>query len=104
MFTRSPRPAGSQRRLRWLTASLLVVWAAASFGVSFFARALNFMWGDWPFSFWFVAQGSVLVFLAITIVYAVVANRLDPASKAQDIFMNDEPPPESPEPHAKRDR
>jgi putative solute:sodium symporter small subunit len=78
MFTRSPRPAGSQRRLRWLTAALLVVWAAASFGVSFFARTLNFMWGDWPFSFWVTAQGCVLVFLAITVLYAVVANRLDP--------------------------
>ncbi len=104
MFTRSPRPAGSQRRLRWLTAALLVIWAAASFGVSFFARDLSFMWGDWPFSFWVTAQGCVLVFLAITIVYAVVANRLDPASNDQDIFMDDERPPESREPHAKQDR
>ncbi len=62
------------------------------------------MWGDWPFSFWLVAQGSVLVFLAITVIYAVVANRLDPASNEQDIFIDDESPPESPEPHAKRDR
>jgi putative solute:sodium symporter small subunit len=104
MFTRSPRPAESQRRLRWLTAALLVVWAAASFGVSFFARTLNFIWGDWPFSFWVTAQGCVLVFLAITVVYAVVANRLDPASNVQDIFRDDERPPESREPPAKRDR
>ena len=104
MFTHSPRPAESQRRLRWLTAALLVVWAAASFGVSFFARTLNFIWGDWPFSFWVTAQGCVLVFLAITVVYAVVANRLDPASNVQDIFRDDERPPESREPPAKRDR
>ena len=104
MFTRSPRPAESQRRLRWLTAALLVVWAAASFGVSFFARTLNFIWGDWPFSFWVTAQGCVLVFLAITVVYAVVANRLDPASNVQDIFRDDERPPESREPPARRDR
>ena len=104
MFTRSPRPAGSQRRLRWLTAALLVVWAAVSFGVSFFARTLNFMWGDWPFSFWVTAQGCVLVFLAITVVYAVVANRLDPASNVQDIFTDDERPLESREPRAKQDR
>jgi len=104
MFTRSPRPAESQRRLRWLTAALLVVWAAASFGVSFFARTLNFIWGDWPFSFWVTAQGCVLVFLAITVVYAVVANRLDPASNVQVIFRDDERPPESREPPAKRDR
>jgi uncharacterized membrane protein len=46
----------------------------------------------------------VLVFLAITVVYAVVANRLDPASNVQDIFRDDERPPESREPPAKRDR
>jgi putative solute:sodium symporter small subunit len=30
------------------------------------------------------AQGSVLVFLAITVIYAVVANRLDGPSNQQD--------------------
>ena len=54
---------------------LLVVWAVASFGVSWFARDLGQVIGGWPFNFWFAAQGGVLVFLTIVIVYAVVKNR-----------------------------
>jgi len=29
----------------------------------------------WPFNFWFAAQGAVLVFLGIVVVYAIVKNR-----------------------------
>ena len=36
------------------------------------------------------AQGSVLVFLAITVVYAVLANRWDPASNEQDLDPDSE--------------
>jgi putative solute:sodium symporter small subunit len=77
MFTQSSQNSNAHRPLRWLTAALLVVWAAASFGVVYWARELSFLWGDWPFSFWMTAQGSVLLFLAITVIFAVVANRLD---------------------------
>lgn len=75
---------GSRRLLPWLTGVLLLLWAAASFGVVYGARELSFVWGDWPFSFWMTAQGSVLVFLAITVIYAAVANRLDGPSNLQD--------------------
>jgi putative solute:sodium symporter small subunit len=85
MFTQSSQDAGSPRKLQWLTAGLLLLWATASFGVIYGARELSFMWGDWPFSFWMTAQGSVLVFLAITVIYAVLANRWDPASNRQDL-------------------
>ena len=90
MFTRSSQDEGAPRRLRWLTAALLLLWAAVSFGVSYWARELSFMWGDWPFSFWMTAQGSVLVFLMITVVYAVLANRWDPASNRQDLDEDSE--------------
>ncbi len=90
MFTQSSQEAGSPRKLRWLTAGLLLLWAAASFGVIYGARELSFRWGDWPFSFWMTAQGSVLVFLAITVVYAVLANRWDPASNEQDLDPDSE--------------
>lgn len=90
MFTRSSHDAGSPRGLRWLTAALLLLWAAASFGVIYWARELSFMWGDWPFSFWMTAQGSVLVFLAITVIYAALANRWDPASNVQDLDKDSE--------------
>ena len=59
-------------RLRW---ALLVVWATTTFGTSFFAHDLNVLWLGRPFGFWMAAQGSVLMFLAITVVYALLVNR-----------------------------
>ena len=88
MFTQSSQHTGARRPLRWLTAALLMVWATASFGVVYWARELSFVWGNWPFSFWMTAQGSVLVFLAITVVYALVANRLDAPSNQQDFDLD----------------
>lgn len=60
------------QKLRW---SLLAIWCLVTFVVAFFARDLNFVWADRPFGFWMAAQGAVLVFLAITWVYAIVVNR-----------------------------
>ncbi len=88
MFTQSSQHTGARRQLRWLTAALLMVWATASFGVVYWARELSFVWGDWTFSFWMTAQGSVLVFLVITVVYASVANRLDAPSNQQDFDLD----------------
>lgn len=68
----SPNEPRSFEGLRVL---LLVIWAVASFGVSWFARDLMQVFAGWPFNFWFAAQGAVLVFLAIVIVYATVRNR-----------------------------
>ena len=63
-------------RRRWsLHAGLLALWFAASFGVVFFARDLQFVVANWPVGFWFAAQGSVLVFIGIVVVFAWVANR-----------------------------
>jgi len=85
MFTQTSQTSGTQRGMAWFTASLLLIWAAASFGVVYWARDLSFLWGDWPFSFWMTAQGSVLIFLTITVLYAWVANRVDKASNHQDL-------------------
>lgn len=60
-----------------LHAWLLVIWFAASFGVVFFANDLQMMVGGWPLGYWFVAQGSVFVFIAIVAIFAWVANRRD---------------------------
>jgi cation/acetate symporter len=54
---------------------LLALWFVASFGVVFFARDLQFVVANWPVGYWFAAQGSVLVFIAIVVVFAWVANR-----------------------------
>ena len=59
-------------RLRWV---LLLFWGSITFGVAFFARDLSFNVLDKPFGFWMAAQGSVLIFLAITWIYALLVNR-----------------------------
>lgn len=63
-----------------LHAGLLATWFVAAFVVVFFADRLQLEVSGWPFDFWFVAQGSVLVFLGIVAAYAWRANRLDPES------------------------
>ncbi|HWP12211.1 MAG TPA: DUF4212 domain-containing protein [Ramlibacter sp.] len=65
-------------RVLALKAGLLVVWAVVTFGFCFFARDLQFMLGSWPFDYWMAAQGAVLVFIAIVVVYAVAMKRLAP--------------------------
>ena len=65
-------------RVLALQAGLLAVWFALSFGCSYFARDLSFMLAGWPFSYWLAAQGAVLGFIAIVVVYAIVMRRLAP--------------------------
>ena len=68
----------AQTTVRWpLHAVLLSLWFAASFGVVFFARDLDIVVAGWPIGFWFAAQGSVLVFIGIVVVYALRQNRRD---------------------------
>lgn len=58
---------------------LLLVWGAASFGVSWFARDLRQLVVGWPVNFWFAAQGAVLTFLGIVVAYATIRNRQERA-------------------------
>jgi len=62
-------------RVNRLRLILLLIWGSVTFGVAFFARDLSFNVLDKPFGFWMAAQGSVLMFLAITWVYALLVNR-----------------------------
>lgn len=61
----------------FVTALLLLVWLFVTFGVSYFARELNFSFFGWPFSFWMGAQGALAVYLLIVGFYAWYMNRLD---------------------------
>lgn len=65
------------QRNRWLTLTLLFLWMAVTFVVAFHARALEFNFFGWPFSFWMAAQGAPLVYLLLVAVYALMMNRLD---------------------------
>lgn len=79
-----------QQRIRYwrttlrLTLGLLVLWFLVTFGVSFFARELDFTFFGWPFSFWMAAQGSLLIYGIIITVYAVAMGRLDKALEDQE--------------------
>ncbi|SFD33295.1 DUF4212 domain-containing protein [Massilia yuzhufengensis] len=61
-----------------LTALLLALWLATSFGAVFFARELaRFYLFDWPLSFYMAAQGASLVSLLLIAIYAWRMRRLD---------------------------
>ena len=62
------------QRVNRLRLILLLIWGSITFGVAFFARDLSFNVLDKPFGFWMAAQGSVLIFLAITWIYALLVN------------------------------
>ncbi len=62
-----------------IMAVLLLVWAAAGLGAGvLFADTLN-AWslGGIPLGFWFAQQGSIIVFVVLILIYAVMLNRLD---------------------------
>ena len=67
-----------------LHAGLLALWFLSSFGVVFFARDLQWVVASWPVGYWFAAQGSVLVFIGIVVIYAWVANRRDGPERGFD--------------------
>ena len=91
----APLPARRVWRLRLL---LLALWAAVSFGGAWFARDLDFTFGGaWPLHEWMAAQGAILVFIGIMVVYAWVMRRVDDEhTEAQA----DAPPPEPVRPAA----
>ncbi|MDR7094221.1 DUF4212 domain-containing protein [Hydrogenophaga laconesensis] len=81
----SERPTTDEhdRRALALKAVLLSVMVMVSFGVCFFARELSFVVMGWPVHFWMAAQGAVLVFIVIVVVYATVMSRLEAEDAAE---------------------
>ena len=78
-------PAPTTRpRAGWLRGVLLGLWAAASFGVAFFARDLTQVVAGWPLNYWWLAQGGVLLFIGVVMVYAWWMGRAAPAADDED--------------------
>jgi len=80
---RDPRVADAINRY-WkknlaIMAVLLVIWAAVGLGAGvLFADTLNaYHLGGYPLGFWFAQQGSILTFVVLILVYAILLNRLD---------------------------
>ena len=70
-----------------LHAVLLALWFAASFGVVFFVRDVQAVVAGWPVGFWFAAQGSVAVFIAIVVFFAWRKNRKEDAPSPEVAAM-----------------
>ena len=67
----------ARRRAQLVTALLLVTWFAVSFVVPVLFREADLRLFGWPVAYRMSAQGSLLVYLAITVAYAFTMNRLD---------------------------
>ena len=66
------------RRNLTYTAILLGVWFVVTFVLIWFARELNTItFFGWPLAFWFSAQGSLAIYVAIIGIYAVLMKKLD---------------------------
>lgn len=66
------------KRVRRLTQGLLAVWLLVTVLVPWYARELSH-WaiGRFPFDFWMSAQGAIVVYVLLIVVYAWVMDRLD---------------------------
>jgi putative solute:sodium symporter small subunit len=56
---------------------LLSIWALASFGGCYFARDIDALAGGRPLAYWFAAQGVLIIFIALVVIYATVLNRTE---------------------------
>jgi putative solute:sodium symporter small subunit len=61
-----------------ITAILLFIWFVFTFVEAWYARELNSItFFGWPLAFWFSAQGSLAIYVAIIGVYAYLMGKLD---------------------------
>jgi putative solute:sodium symporter small subunit len=60
------------------TGILLFVWFLVTFVEAWYARELNAItFFGWPLGFWFSAQGSLAIYVAIIGIYAILMRKLD---------------------------
>lgn len=65
-------------RTKRLTAWLLAIWLLINLAVPWFARDLDKLHGfGFPLGYWLAAQGALLMYLVIIVVYVRFMDRLD---------------------------
>ena len=79
MLTTSPLQM--RKKVRRLTLACLLAWVLATLAPVFAAQT-SLHWGPWPLDFWLAAQGSVLAYLLIVVVYATLVNRWERQAQA----------------------
>ncbi len=62
-------------RVRRLTMLLLCIWLLVIALPAFYARELSQSLPGWPLHYWISAQGALLLFLTLVVVYAILVNR-----------------------------
>lgn len=68
-------PLAVQRKIRHLGAAIVFAALAGTIAPVWWARSLSFeLWG-WPVHYWLVAQGTVLLYLALIVTHATLVNR-----------------------------
>ncbi len=82
---------GKGVRPNWVRGILLSIWFGTSFGVCWFARDLGQVVVGWPVNFWFAAQGGVLVFILVVMVYAGYMNGVERREHAANALRDPEP-------------
>lgn len=73
-----------RKKVRLLKVLCVLLWFAATIAPVFVARS-KLTVGPWPVDFWWAAQGCVLVYLLIVVVYAWLVNRWERQAHVQPV-------------------
>lgn len=76
-----------RKRVRDLRLTLLLIWLAVTCMPIWTARHPGLRIGDWPLDFWMAAQGCVLLYLALVVVYAWLVNKWEREAGASSIEL-----------------
>jgi putative solute:sodium symporter small subunit len=83
MSMQTSRPGKAALAAYWaenkrLTTITLIIWAAVSFGATFFVEALNgIVIFGFPLGYFMGAQGSLIVFVLLIFNYSAAMNKID---------------------------
>ena len=74
-------PPHLQQKVRLLTVACLLSWLLVTLAPALMARS-GLQIGPWPLDYWMAAQGSVLGYLLIVVIYAGLVNHWERQARA----------------------
>lgn len=81
-----------ETRSRTLIAFLFSLWLLTIIVPTFFARELSQSLPGWPLHYWISAQGALLVFVLLVVVYAALVNHWESQLETQETESSDKRP------------